>query len=345
MAHLIDSSKGFDAFVAVAPAWHGLGTILPDGITTKQALTLGGLDYNVIKSPNIHRYPDGSEVVSKTSFFNWREDTRAILASKIGSDYKVFLNASALEIVDEILQRGTTTIETSGVIDGGKKAFIVLKYAKEINISGDVTKTYCLICTSHDGTQSIIAMPTNVRVVCNNTLQMALGKRNDRINIRHTQNASNRLRDALKVLKLLDESMDQTEFAYYKASQTKFSDPQSFFDYIGNVFLSPEEITAFQKGAKKESLSKRKQNVIKEVLKYAETGTGQASTLLDNTPTFWTGLNAITGYATRKKYKSADDRMDSLLFGGSSELIDKATALATGNKQIQTLRQTTFNQN
>lgn len=346
MAHLIDDSKGLNAFVAVAPAWHKLGTILPDGISTRQALTLGGLDYQVVKSPNVHRYPDGTEIISTDSFFNWRTDTKNILAGKIGSDYKVFQNVEALDIVDEILQRGTTTIETAGVIDGGRKAFIVLKYGKDINISGDVTKTYCLICTSHDGTQAIIAMPTNVRVVCNNTLQMAIASKQDRMSIRHTLNASDRLRQALQVLKLLETSIDKTEFEYYKASQKKFADPQAFFDYIGNVFLTPEEIKAFQSGKKKdEVLSTRKQNIISEVLKYSETGTGQQSTLLDGVPTFWTGLNAITGYQTRKKYKSPDDRMESLMFGTGAKVIERATKLATGQLPIQTLKQTTFNLN
>lgn len=346
MAHLIDSSKGFNAFVAIAPAWHGLGKILPDGITTKQALEFGGLDYHVVKSPNIHRYPDGIEIVSDSSFFNWRTDTKAILASKVGKDYTVFQNGETLDIVDEILQHGKATIETAGVIDSGKRAFIVLKYGKDINVSGDITKTYCLICTSHDGTQSIIAMPTNVRVVCNNTLQMALGTKQDRISIRHTMNAGDRLKQALQVLKLIEDSVDKTEFEFYKASQTKFSSEQGFWDYIGNVFLSQDEIKAFQSGKKRdEVLSTRKQNVISEVLNYAEKGTGQASTLLDGVPTFWTGLNAITGYQTRKKYKSADDRMDSLLFGTGANVIEKATKLATGQLPIQTLKQTSFNLN
>lgn len=81
------------------------------------------------------------------------------------------------------------------------------------------------------------------------------------------------------------------------------------------------------------------------MLKYSETGTGQQSTLLDGVPTFWTGLNAVTGYQTRKKYKSPDDRMESLMFGTGAKVIERATKLATGQLPIQTLKQTTFNLN
>jgi hypothetical protein len=75
MAHLIDNSKGFNAFVSfAAPAWHGLGTVLNSPVSTLDALQQGGLNYNVLKLPNIHYLPNGEEIISEDSFFTVRTD-------------------------------------------------------------------------------------------------------------------------------------------------------------------------------------------------------------------------------------------------------------------------------
>ena len=73
MAHEIDTQKGFAGFASFKQkAWHGLGTVLEERMSIADALTFGGLDFEVQKSPNVHRFPDGNEQVSKDSFFTYR---------------------------------------------------------------------------------------------------------------------------------------------------------------------------------------------------------------------------------------------------------------------------------
>jgi phage/plasmid-like protein (TIGR03299 family) len=174
MAHKIDNSKGFNAFVSFAQAaWHGLGKVLTNAISTEDALNQGGLNYQVLKLPNVHCLPNGEELISEESFFTVRTDVNKVLGAKLGRDYEVLQNVEALNVVDEILQSGTATIETAGAIDDGRKVFICLKINKGITVgSNDQICQYLLIATSHDGSLSITVMPTNVRVVCNNTLSV-----------------------------------------------------------------------------------------------------------------------------------------------------------------------------
>lgn len=341
MAHLIDNSKGYNAFVSyAAPAWHGLGTVLSNPLTTAEALAQGGLDYTVLKIPNIHYLPNGEEIISDDSFFTVRTDVNKVLGSRLGRDYQVLQNIEALNLVDEILQSGNATIETAGAIDEGRKVFICLKVNRSIIVgSNDEVKQYVLIATSHDGSLSITAMPTNVRVVCNNTLTAALGAKSaDKIKIRHTGNANARLQEAAKVLGLINQNTAINTDNYNIMAQTIIS-PQQMFDYFGNIFLTGEEIKALQSGKRSgEVISTRKQNILSEVANFATRGQGQALAMKGNDFTMWSAYNAVTGYATRKKFSSADDRANSMLFGSVAEMVHDAGVLALNPTKVTPLR-------
>jgi len=344
MAHKIDNSKGFNAFVSfAAPAWHGLGTVLNNPVSTANALEQGGLNYDVLKLPNIHYLPNGEELISEDSFFTVRTDVNKVLGSRLGKDYEVMQNIDALNVVDEILQAGTATIETAGAIDEGRKVFICLKVAKDIIVgSDDAVKQFVLIATSHDGSLSITAMPTNVRVVCNNTLTAALKGAQDKIKIRHTSNAAARLSEAAKILKLMGNNTAANEDNYNEMAANIIS-KEEMFNYFGNVFCTPQEIKEIQTGTKaKEVLSSRKQNILAEVLNFANRGQGQAIAMKGSDHTMWSAYNAVTGYITRKKYSSSSDRANSLLFGSAADTIEAAGVLALNPSKIQPLHRVNF---
>lgn len=342
MAHLIDNSKGFNAFVSfAAPAWHGLGTILNSPVSTLDALHQGGLDYQVLKLPNIHCLPNGEEMISEDSFFTVRTDVNKVLGSRLGKDYVVMQNIEALNLVDEILQAGTATIETAGAIDEGRKVFICLKINKSIIVNGsDIINQYVLICTSHDGSLAITAMGTNTRVVCNNTLSAALRESQGKIKIRHTVNAASRLQEAAKVLKLISNNTAANEENYNIMANTIISKEQ-MFNYFGNVFCTNEEIKELQKG-NKNVISSRKANILNDVLNFANRGQGQSLAMKGSDFTMWSAYNAITGYVTRKKYSSASDRANSMLFGSAADTIEVAGTLALSPSKIQTLSKVNF---
>lgn len=345
MAHLIDNSKGFNAFVAYqAPAWHGLGEIFTEPLTTLQALERGGLDYTVIKLPNVHMMPNGEEIISEDSFFTCRTDVNKVLGSRLGKDYEVLQNIEALNIVDEILQSGRATIETAGAINEGRKAFICLKVDKSIIVgSNDVVDQYVLIATSHDGSMAITATPTNVRVVCNNTLTAALNGAKGAIKIRHTQNANMRLAEAARVLNLISDNTNINTENYNKMKAIAIS-KQDLMDYFGNLFCTPQEIKTIQAGNKmQEVLSTRKINQLLEVSSFANTGVGQAAALNGaDGLNMWYAYNAVTGYVTRKKYSSASDRANSMLFGSAATMIEDAGVLALAPEKIIPMRKTNF---
>src|SRR5579875_3812619 len=106
MAHNINFNEktGQHSFFSVKEkAWHGLGQIVEGYPTSKEALQLAGLDYEVIKMPNIHRLRNGKEIVSTNSFFTYRTDTGEVLGDKLGSDYNIVQNVDAFSFFDAIV--------------------------------------------------------------------------------------------------------------------------------------------------------------------------------------------------------------------------------------------------
>lgn len=350
MSANIDFSRGTNAaaFLAVGqPAWwDGNGQYItqtaPNAIT---ALTNARLDFEVLKMPNVHNiFPANGgepiEIVSEDSFFTYRSDLNKVLGSKLGKDYTVLQNVEVFSIVDDLLQTGNFTIETAGALNEGRKVFVCLKVNKSIIVNGkDETKQFLLICNSHDGSMSIMAMFTNVRVVCANTLAAALGEAQDKIRIRHTRSAKSRLEEAMRIMKAIEANTEINSENYGKMAEMVIS-KEEMFNYFGNLFLDKKEIAALQSGAKftdTDIVSKRKQNQLAEVLNFATRGKGQADTLKGNNFTMWTAFNAVTGYASREKYSSPDQRTNSLLFGSGYDLVHDAGELALTPAKIQPL--------
>jgi len=338
MAHLIDNSKGFNAFAHIgATAWHGLGVKL-DAMTAADALEKAGLDYQVLKMPNIHLINE-EPIISDDSFFTYRTDVNKILGSRLGKDYAVMQNVEALNIVDEILQSGKATIETAGAIDEGRKCFICLKLNSVIKIGNDdITEQFLVIANSHDGSLAVTAKFTNVRVVCNNTLCAALGSKSGQVyKFRHTSTAAARMQDAMKVIKLIDSNTQVNESNYQQMFDNLIN-PTQYKDYISNVFMTGEEITKLRNGSKyNDVISTRKDNIIKDVLNFARNGAGQEMSLNNGQLNTWNAYNAVTGYVSRKSFTSYDDRANSMLFGTSANLVEDAGILALEPAKIVSL--------
>jgi hypothetical protein len=110
-------------------------------------------------------------------------------------------------------------------------------------------------------------------------------------------------------------------------------------NYFGNIFCTPSEISDLQNGKKAtEVLSTRKQNILTDVSRFAANGIGQSAALnTNNGLNMWYAYNAVTGYITRKKYSSVDDRANSMLFGSAASTIQEAGVLALAPDKIQPL--------
>lgn len=303
MAHHIDFSKGFASFVGTAPAWHQLGTVLPDGITVQDALEKGGLDYWVEKQPNVHRFPNGKEEVSTDSFFLYRTDTDAVLAGSVGRVYKTLQNTEAFTIVDDLVNEGLK-IDTAGVLRGGQNTFVSLQ-APSFSVKGDEVSQYLLITNPHDGKGAIRVMYTPVRVVCANTLSAALGSKSG-TRIRHSINAEAKVRETLEIMGLLSETGQSTQELFeFLVSESVNS--KTVQNYAANVLLTAEEKKAVKNGADwEDAVSTRKRNQVAAIAEFTESGIGQNV----HSGTAWWMYNGFTGWM-RHEWKDVEAQFPS----------------------------------
>lgn len=333
MAHQIDLSKGFAAFTGTKPAWHGLGQIV-EALTPQEALEKGGLDFIVEKSPNIHSYPNTQfpDVLSKDSFFTWRSDTGAILGDKLGAYYTPYQNQEAFQLLGGLCEMGLK-IETAGALFGGRTVFCCMEMG-EYKVAGvDPVKNYLLFSNSHDGSKTVTAYFTDVRVVCANTLAASVFGAQKTVKIRHTSGVQQLTKQAMEWMLAAQEHQANAEEGFTRMVETRFSEKR-FFDYVAAVFLDKTERAAITQGGIMDTISTRKKNLLTSFFDYAQNGPGQR----EFAGTAWGAYNAVTGYLGNvANYKSPDTRMTSLLWGEASYKNETALALAADPSKIEPL--------
>lgn len=183
------------AFFSRQPAWHNLGQIVSEAQTWEQAMQLAGLDWEVNKIQLTH--PTSGELIPAWGTF--RSDNNAFLGT-VGSIYEPIQNRYQFDFVDTLLEmKNGAHYETAGALGNGERVFCLAKIGDGFDLHGigDRHEIYLLFTTSHDGRSSAKVLLTGVRVVCQNTLQMALssGGKNA-LTIWHTKNAVDKLAQA-----------------------------------------------------------------------------------------------------------------------------------------------------
>ena len=179
--------------------WHGLGTIIQEAVSSEEALHLAGLDWTVNQEPVIYK---GKETGHQ---FNIRSSDDAVLGV-VGSRYKPVQNADAFAFTDELVG-GDVRYETAGSLSGGKRVWMLAKMP-DTKVLDDVVEPYLCLTNSHDGFGSMKVCMTPVRVVCQNTLNMALNKAKRTWNVRHSGNIEGKLAEAQHTLGLANQYME-----------------------------------------------------------------------------------------------------------------------------------------
>jgi phage/plasmid-like protein (TIGR03299 family) len=249
MAHELETQNGVASFASFRePAWHGLGTVFTDEKTTAEMLSAANLNnWNVrlvdVEIPNTLSSDKEYQYVVRT---NPTDKSQTDILGVVGERYHVLQNEDLFSFGDNILDGGGRW-ETAGAIRGGRVVFGSLALEREtvLDPSGvaDKVKTYLLINTSHDGSIAIQASITPVRVVCANTLNLALGSKKNKIKqsfkIRHTQTANGKVQIAREALGLANAYMDSFDIMA-KAMIEKEITAQQFNDIVLAAYPKPE---------------------------------------------------------------------------------------------------------
>ena len=219
--------------------WHGLGTKVEEAPTSTDALRLAGLDWQVIQEPI---YTDTGEIISGYKA-NVRDSDRKVLGV-VTDRYKIIQNQEAFAFTDSLLEEGVR-YETAGALQEGKKVWLLARLPREYIISGERISPYLVFSNTHDGSGAVKVALTPIRVVCNNTLNLALNTVSRSWSMIHTGNIKNKVWEAKNTLFMAEEYMEKLGKEFENLRKQKLSD-QQVKEYIELLLPMEKNATAMQ---------------------------------------------------------------------------------------------------
>lgn len=323
MAHNLNINRltGEAAFFSVKEkAWHGLGKIVEEYPTAAQAIEAAQLNWDVVKMPICTNPQDGGNQEHITTHFaTMRTDTNEVLGI-VGSRYEIVQNRTAFTFFDAIVGGDEGIMyETAGALGNGERVFITAKLPGYIKVDkADLIEQYIFLTTAHDGSGSIQAAFTPVRIVCNNTLTAALKNCSNMVTIRHTASAPQQLAQAHKVMGISYNLQKQLEPIFQGMAKTYITDKET--RRLITLAMAPNDLI-FQAVRDKRTdfdFSKQFENIIEDVYTYCQTADTQQ--MPTTRGTLFGAYNAITGYYQNvKEWRNKDAKLSSLLDGTAND--------------------------
>jgi len=327
MAHEIDftTMAAGSAMFAYKPAWHGFGTVVSEAQTSADALRIAGLDWNVALTDLAAIMPDGSHQPIDTHRATMRTDTGKALGA-VGLRYQPLQNRDAFAWMDEVVGEQLAIWETCGSLRGGKDVWMLAKLPGNLEVCDrDVLDKYVLITNNHAGTGAVRLFPTSVRVVCANTLRLAISEVDSNksdaglplgLKLFHTAGSlGKRVQKARELLGVIGKSHD--EFAEAARSMlAKSLNTQQVSDYFGGLVENRSE--------------KSRGKVLTAMWDRFALPTNEGSFKSN----VWTAYNAASEWAdhelrvTGKGEKRMERKFRSCLFGSSHSFKERAWAAA-----------------
>ena len=231
--------------------WHGLGRDVSEAPTSKEAIIMAGLDWTVDQRPIYDAF--GKEIP------NFKANTRNTDNSVLGvvtDKYRVVQNSEAFDFTDSLLEEGVV-YETAGSLRNGRTIWLLAKMPEQ-KILDDKFDPYVCFTNTHDGTGSIKAFCTPIRVVCNNTLNLALNKAKRTWATKHMGDMQSKLQEAKIALGFANNYMEELNKEAQRLAEMKISDSE--LEVILDVMFPTKEDDT---NRKKENIQTLKNNLFK----------------------------------------------------------------------------------
>ncbi|NTX18821.1 DUF932 domain-containing protein [Burkholderia cepacia] len=306
------------AYVNQEP-WHGLGNKLAPKQSLEVWARAAGMNWSIEEAEvrfvaagnrnlgSIHAFPEQKVL--------YRSDTQAPL-SVVSARYQVVQPAEILELYRDLTEHSGFELETAGVLKDGKKLWALARTGQSVTLKGkDTVNGYVLLATACDGTLATTAQHTAVRVVCNNTLQIALGDSAGAVKVGHRSQF-----DAQAVKRQLGiavSSWDAFMVRMKALSERKMSDA-AVEKFLRRVLTYPTTSPANRDVL---AVNERAIKAVAELY----SGSGKGADLASASGTAWGLLNAVTEYVDHhRRARSDDHRRDAAWFGSGATLKDRA---------------------
>lgn len=317
MAHNITIRENGQAecFVAVKPAWHELGQVTPEALTSAQAIEAALLNWQVEKV-DLYAYHNGKLVLVDGKVGMQRTDNGKVLGV-VGTKYQPVQNVTAFKFLDPLAREGELKYESAGSLNEGRVIWLLARMPQDTFISADDrNENYILLKSGHDGSTSMEVMQTKIRVVCQNTLNLALSNNTNRIRVKHCLNAPTKMEEArafLMGMKAESDNLDRIlkDLSIVGVASNKVT------EFLDKMFPMPTVDGADGK------VSTKTKNIRDQILNNFEFDAEQQTEATKGTA--YGLLNAVTKYVDHQRNeKNPDARALSAMFGQGSDLKGKA---------------------
>ena len=328
MAHnlAIQDDKAEMFYVGERP-WHGLGTELDHPATAAEAIEAAGLNWQVVPRELVTKA--GDKVDNHRAII--RLDTHACLGV-VGPGYIPIQNREAFAFFDTVVGGGRAHYHTAGALGSGERIWMLARLPGDVVIDGtdDVTEKFLLLSNSHDGSSSLRMFFTPVRVVCQNTLNVALnGSAQQGISIRHTGDIATKVSESQRALGLAVRYYDDLEDMVNRLARIPLRQ-RDLGEYFLRVMPDREESESHT----------RTENIRHAMLRNFEDGRG--NDLPGIRGTLWAAVNAVTEFIDHQRstrgtrdVERRSNRLASQWFGSGARLKarawEEALAVAANN--------------
>jgi phage/plasmid-like protein (TIGR03299 family) len=324
MAHMVETM----AYSGEVP-WHGLGVSVDPDLTPQEMLVTAGLDWQVNKKPLYTAQADGSYLAVPGRFAIER-DTDASVLALCSADYNPVQNAEAMEFFSRFTKAGHATMETAGSLAGGKYIWGLARIAADFKLGrSDDVLAYLLLMQPHVPGHALTAQTTATRVVCWNTLNIALGKGlrggANAFRMNHLQKFDAAMQKrAEEALGMSIEQIGEFKAAAQVLSKAKIANDNELIEYFDNVI-------SFDR-AKAEAEGREEPRVIGKLQQAFESGPGAKMGTAKGT--YWGAVNAVTYIVDHQTGRSRDTALKSAWVAGGSGALLKQRALSVALEKI-----------
>ena len=313
-------------------AWHALGQRLGESgdatVTLAQIEQAAQADWSVI-TDEVKTVGDNQAIEGVQALL--RDRDRKVLGFTTNR-YAVIQHQQLGALLNALVENRKATWATCGVLNGGQRVFYSVQLKTKIEaLPGDETDLFCVATTSHDGTATANLILSGVRVVCANTLALALSQNIDAVSVRHTGRAADALEKARDVVLAVDQRVEQMDAAMDMLTRIVLSEKQSqkFLDLVHPVPALPPVDVFKGYGEEKQKRALYEQDlamrVQARVRELHETGEGHDIKGVHGSGYGW--LNAVTHYATHEMRSRS--KIESTMVGDASKLGRRAYSVLT----------------
>jgi phage/plasmid-like protein (TIGR03299 family) len=315
--------------------WHGKGDSLDQPATADEAIKHGGLDWEVELIPIVTREMPASPITKRMAVVRRDRDPGdpARVLGVVHPGFRPLQNRDGAKIFDALVGRGARIYHTGGYLGNGEVVWLLARLPAEIKIDdNDVVEPYMLFTNSHDGSIAVDFRLTTVRVVCQNTLSIALGgkKRSEVFKRAHQGSYRTLEAEADAFFKFSLESVKELGEAFRAMSRVSFH-ADSLSDFIGKVVPLPSPPVggqASETALKQYETKVQNLRIIREGIQNVFKNGFQNGLKIPSAPeTLWGALNAVTAFVDHAQ-EIKGDRYAHILFGRGASLKQTAYKLA-----------------